>query len=83
MTFRDRHHTVRLSIRTMPLADPEAVARLQALIAAAAAAAQATAAVVTAELPHDAVAARDARYRAALELAARQPIPQFLRRFPR
>ena len=79
MTFRDHHRQVRISIRTMPLADPEAVERLQARIAAATAAAPAP----SAELPQDAVAVRDARFRHALELAARQPIPQFLRRFPR
>ena len=83
MTFRDRHHNVRLSIRTMPLADPEAVVRLQARIAAAAAEAAKAVPAPSAELPQDAVAAPDARFRAALELAARQPVPQFLRRFQR
>ena len=73
MTFRDRHHTVRLSIRTMPLADPGAVARLQARIAAA------TAPRASAELSETPLALRDARFRAAIHYALAQPVPHFLR----
>ena len=75
MTFRDRHHTVRLSIRTMPLADPEAVERLQARIAAAAAAQQ-----PAADIAEAAITQRDARFRAAIHFALAQPVPHFLRR---
>ena len=80
MTFRDHHrHGVRLSIRTMPLADPEAVQRLQARIAAAAAAAQPT----PVDIADDALAQRDARFRAAIHFALAQPVPVFLRRHRR
>ena len=72
--FRDRHHNVRLSIRTMPLADPEAVARLQARIAAA------TVPPPSTELSDTALALRDARFRNAVHFALSQPTPRFLRR---
>ena len=75
MTFRDHHHHVRLSIRTMPLADPEAVERLQARIAAATAPPQ-----PRTELSETAIALRDARFRAAIHFALAQPVPHFLRR---
>lgn len=74
MTFRDHHRQVRISIRTMPLADPEAVERLQARIAAA------TAPRASAELSETAIALRDARFRAAVHYALAQPVPTFLRR---
>ena len=79
MTFRDHHrHGVRLSIRTMPLADPEAVARLQARIAGATGAQQ-----TTPDIPDGAIALRDARFRAAIHFALAQPVPVFLRRHRR
>ena len=78
MTFRDHHRTVRISIRTMPLADPEAVERLQARIAAAAATAPARQ-----ELSDTAIALRDARFRNAIHYALAQPVPHFLRKRPR
>ena len=77
MTFRDHHRTVRISIRTMPLADPEAVERLQARIAAA------TAPRASTELSDTALALRDARFRAAIHYALAQPVPRFLRKRPR
>ena len=73
--FRDHHrHGVRLSIRTMPLADPEAVERLQARIAAA------TVPQPSTELSDTALALRDARFRNAVHFALSQPTPRFLRR---
>ena len=78
MTFRDHHRIVRISIRTMPLADPEAVERLQARIAAAAATVPARQ-----ELSDTTLALRDARFRNSIHYALAQPVPSFLRRSKR